>query len=125
LFLSAVKKRQARRMDKHRHNNNDMLDCCCFNTLDVMRILKCKYLGKKTRAISLAPFAILVKPEYAADKVLLNHEKIHWQQQKELWYIGFYIQYFVEWIFKGYGGISFEVEAYANERNLDYLKTRK
>jgi hypothetical protein len=31
----------------------------------------------------------------------------------------------IEWIFKEYKNISFEKEAYSNEDNLDYLKTRK
>jgi len=53
---------------------------------------------------------------------VLNHERIHWMQQKKGWYIGFYVQYFAEWIFKGYRNISFEVEAYENEKNFEYLK---
>jgi len=53
---------------------------------------------------------------------------------KELFYIGFYIWYIIEWIIrliliknshKAYKMISFEVEAYKNQDNLDYLKTRK
>ena len=87
-----------------------------------MKILKTNILGKRTKAITLAPFAILVKPEYADDKVVINHERIHWMQQKKGWYIGFYVQYFVEWVFKGYRNISFEIEAYENEKNFEYLK---
>lgn len=55
----------------------------------------------------------------------LNHEKIHSKQQLELLIIPFYIIYLIEAIFKGYYCISFEKEAYANQDNLDYLKTRK
>ena len=50
---------------------------------------------------------------------------IHAQQQKELLIVGFYLVYFVEWIFKGYDNISFEREANNHQENLDYLKTRK
>lgn len=61
-----------------------------------------------------------------------NHEEIHTAQMKELWFIPFYILYFFEWLYRlvfhtktAYRGISFEVEAYANEKNLEYLETRK
>lgn len=57
--------------------------------------------------------------------MVLNHEKIHTRQMLELCIVGFYIIYLIEWIFKGYNNISFEKEAYANETNVDYLKTRK
>ena len=57
--------------------------------------------------------------------ITLNHEKIHTKQQIELLFIGFFIVYFFEWIFKGYRNISFEKEAYRHEMNLDYLKERK
>lgn len=61
-----------------------------------------------------------------------NHEKIHTAQMKELWYVGFYLLYFIEWLARlvfapstAYRGISFEVEAYDNQYNYDYLKSRK
>lgn len=62
----------------------------------------------------------------------INHEKIHTAQMKELWYIGFYLLYLLEWLYRlafhtktAYRGISFEVEAYLNQYNYKYLKTRK
>lgn len=62
----------------------------------------------------------------------INHEKIHTAQMKELWYAGFYLLYFLEWVYRlifhtktAYKGISFEVEAYKNQYNYKYLKTRK
>jgi len=86
-----------------------------------MKVYKCKYL-KKILAITVAPIGVFVRPDKMGDKALLNHEAIHWRQQKKLWYIGFYIAYLFEWIFKGYRNISFEIEAYENEKNLEYLK---
>lgn len=52
---------------------------------------------------------------------------------KELLYIPFYILYGLEYLknlwkytpHKAYLNISFEREAYANENNFEYLKTRK
>lgn len=60
----------------------------------------------------------------------LNHESIHTEQIKELGYIFFYIWYLIEWLLRlpfgnAYYNISFEREAYANEKNKKYLQTRK
>lgn len=62
---------------------------------------------------------------------IINHESIHIKQQQELLVIPFYIWYLTEWFIRlffkdnAYRNISFEREAYSNEDNLDYLKTRK
>ena len=64
-------------------------------------------------------------------KEIINHESIHTAQMKEMWYIPFYAWYVVEWLIRLFGkgnayrNISFEREAYSNQNNLDYLKTRK
>lgn len=64
----------------------------------------------------------------------INHESIHTAQMKELLYVGFYLAYLVEWLVrwiiersreKAYYSISFEKEAYANEKDMEYLNTRK
>ncbi len=64
----------------------------------------------------------------------MNHERIHMRQQLELLLIFFFIWYLVEYVvglvkyrdsFKAYNKISFEREAYANERNLKYLEKRR
>jgi hypothetical protein len=63
----------------------------------------------------------------------LRHEKIHIQQQRELWVIGFYILYAYYWMankIKGmnssdaYHAIPFEAEAYAHETEDNYLLIR-
>lgn len=65
----------------------------------------------------------------------LNHEEIHTAQMKEMAYIGFYVWYFLEWLLcllvsgfsfgYAYHDISLEEEAHLNDKNLEYLKTRK
>lgn len=64
----------------------------------------------------------------------LNHEEIHVRQQMETLVAPFIVWYGLEFIFrlvqyrnwiKAYKNISFEREAYANERNLSYLPQRK
>lgn len=62
--------------------------------------------------------------------VVLNHEKIHTAQMKELGYILFYIIYLLEWVVRlfkkgnAYRNISFEREAYENEWDMNYLEKR-
>jgi len=66
--------------------------------------------------------------------VLVNHEKIHLRQQIELLIIPFFIIYVLEFFVrllyyknweKAYNTISFEREAYRNETDLNFLKTRR
>ena len=63
----------------------------------------------------------------------INHEMIHTAQMKEMGYVLFYVWYLVEWLIKlvklgdsnkAYRAISFEREAYGNEKNLTYTTTR-
>lgn len=82
-------------------------------------------------------FGILfVRGDTKLTDVDLNHEAIHSAQFKELLWIFYYPIYLIEWLirvlfskdrftYKAYRNISFEQEAYKNEDNLDYLKTRK
>ena len=72
-------------------------------------------------------------PEPYVSPRIINHEAIHTKQMQEMAFIFFYIWYFIEWLIKlvfppynsAYKDISFEREAYANEGNLKYLKSRK
>lgn len=81
---------------------------------------------------------IFVRKEYQhldgtqMHKEMVNHESIHFEQEKELGFIFFYILYLLEWLIKlcfygkkAYENISFEREAYRNEKNFDYIKNRK
>ncbi len=93
-----------------------------------------KYLVPKGyTGITIYPFVFLKQKALAKDKILVNHERIHLRQQIELLIIPFYLWYVVEFIVRffyyktwhlAYKNISFEREAYTNEKNLDYLKSR-
>lgn len=83
--------------------------------------------------ITIYPFVFLKYKALKKDAVLLNHEKIHLKQQLELLIIPFYLLYLIEFfvrlvqyknMYAAYKNISFEREAYVNEKDLDYLKTR-
>ena len=99
-----------------------------------MIVLVFKYLlPKGFRGITIFPFVIFTHAEDKFDKVVVNHERIHIRQQLELLIVLFYVWYFVEYLIrllwlkdkkKAYNAISFEREAYANEKDLDYLKRR-
>lgn len=97
-----------------------------------MRIIENRWIPfKGFKAINL--FGVcFVRKGCAMSKHSINHEKIHTAQMRELCYIGFYIIYILEWIYRlifhtrtAYRGISFEREAYANENNMDYIRSRK
>ncbi len=85
-------------------------------------------------AMAIYPFILIKKKAYQGDVVLVNHEKIHHQQQLELLIVPFYLFYVVNYVFnlikyashqKAYCHIIFEKEAYVNEKNLNYLNHRK
>lgn len=84
--------------------------------------------------ITLYPFIFLKTKDLKENKILINHEKIHLQQQIELLIIFFYFFYGLEFFIKlfkyrnayiTYKNLSFEREAYLNEEDLNYVKTRK
>jgi hypothetical protein len=96
--------------------------------LIVKNIFYRNYVG-----LSFWPFIFLKYETLKEDQILINHEKIHLKQQQELLLLPFYILYFVEWLlrclyyldgYKAYQNISFEREAYCNEKNLDYPSER-
>lgn len=100
-----------------------------------MIVLYLSFLKKtKINGITLFPFIILRDKKLRANKVLMNHEKIHIHQQLELLVIFFYIWYVLEYyylFFKlkdknlAYRNICFEREAYTKENELNYLEKRK
>ena len=97
-------------------------------------ILISKYLVPKGYVrITIFPFVFLKHKYLKTDTNLLNHERIHLRQQLELLIIPFYLWYSIEFLIrflvyknwnKAYKTISFEREAYDNEKDLNYLKSR-
>jgi hypothetical protein len=77
----------------------------------------------KFKAITLWPF-IFYKGK-SLTEFELNHEKIHLEQQKELWLILFYIIYLYYAVRRKYKRIPFEIEAYKYHYDLNYLSRRK
>ena len=105
-------------------------------------------------AITVWPFVFVRRDEEAKfDKVAGNHESIHGEQQIEMGIVGLFLTlaaflitcslwsmllipvyfwwYLIEWLLRSvfgtgnaYRNISFEREAYANEKDLDYIHQR-
>lgn len=99
-----------------------------------MFLIVSKYLiPKGYRGMTVFPFVIVRTKKEAGFAVLMHHEKIHIRQQLELLVLPFFVWYGLEYLVrmvqykdknKAYRNISFEREAYANEKDLIYLKTR-
>ena len=92
------------------------------------------FFRKNYVGLPLWPFIIVKESEYKEDAVLINHERIHLKQQRELLVLPFYLWYLLEWIvrtflylntYRAYQNISFEREAYAHEKDLGYPQRRK
>nr|WP_321416128.1 hypothetical protein [uncultured Allomuricauda sp.] len=92
------------------------------------------FFYKNYVGLSLWPFIFLKEDALKVDEVLINHERIHLKQQRELLILPFYILYISEWLFRtvlyrdsyrAYQNISFEREAYANEKDMEYLSKRR
>ena len=84
-------------------------------------------------AITIGP-VIFIRRGYGTDLRLLIHEEIHVRQGCELFFVGFWFLYLYYWLRnlwalgdaeEAYRAIPFEREAYANETQLDYLRTRR
>ncbi|WP_040281165.1 hypothetical protein [Psychroserpens damuponensis] len=83
--------------------------------------------------MAVFPFIFLKYYNLKSNVVLLNHEKIHLRQQLELLVFPFYVLYAIEFLIRliqyktwylAYQNISFEREAYLNEKDLNYLQSR-
>ena len=99
-----------------------------------MFLIVTKYLiPKGYRGLALFPFVFV---KYSLDKenpVFINHERIHLRQQLELLVFPFFIWYLMEFLLRliqygnmdlAYRNISFEREAYTNEKDFNYLRKR-
>jgi hypothetical protein len=99
-----------------------------------MIVIVFKYLiPKGFRGFTFFPFVILSDEKDKSHGILLNHERIHIRQQLELLIVFFFVWYILEFLLglvkyknrrEAYHNISFEREAYSNEKDLHYLKQR-
>ena len=105
-----------------------------------MKIIRNKFIPfKGFKAINL--FGVLfVRGNAVITEKTIRHESIHTAQMKEMLYVGFYIAYLLDYMYRicwyawkknkrygmtAYDFISFEREAYAHDKDKEYLKNRK
>lgn len=97
-----------------------------------MKIIRCR-LVPKDYCVNILGTVWTRDPSWL-DARWLNHERIHTAQQRELLFVGFYIAYAVEWLWRmvkmgdhraAYRSLSFEREAYDNAAAPDYLSHRR
>lgn len=77
---------------------------------------------------------LYVREGYEPSERMVNHELIHTVQMKEMLWVFFYLWYGIEWSIKflfkywnrhtAYRNISFEREAYENEKDFSFLESR-
>jgi hypothetical protein len=85
-------------------------------------------------AMAIYPLILVKKEHMKQDLSLIHHEKIHHRQQLELLLVGFYLLYAAHYLFNllkfrnhftAYKQIIFEREAFAMDKDLDYLNRRR
>lgn len=100
------------------------------------------------KAIVIGP-CIFARNGCKIDDTCIRHERIHWEQQKELVIIGFYLLYLLIWLWeimrcafnrsrgmysanrrlnifmRAYYSIALEREAYRHQNEKDYISLRR
>lgn len=99
------------------------------------KVIQTRLIPRKWKFTAITLFGLVFTADRRyVDRYVRNHELIHCQQQLEWLYVPFYLLYLGEWLWhlirlrdydKAYRAISFEREAYAHERDLDYPGRRK
>jgi len=99
-----------------------------------MFVIVSRYLiPKGYQGITFFPFILVSNKNLKQNQVMVNHEKIHLRQQLEMFILPFFLWYGIEFLIRwsickdknvAYKTISFEREAYTNEKDLNYLKKR-
>lgn len=100
-----------------------------------MRIVRTKIMRLIGKKYMLFFCWLLAAPEAFISDSDVNHELIHYKQMKEFLFIFFYLWYGIEWLVRliqyrqgsyvAYRNVSFEREAYQNEKDFGYLSNRK
>jgi len=100
--------------------------------INCLKVIKCRLVPKD---ICVNLFGLLLARDTGwIDIHVMNHERIHTLQQRELLFVPFYIIYIAEWLLRfarhrnsheAYMEISFEKEAYAHGHDLTYPARRR
>ena len=99
-----------------------------------LKVVRCNWFPPKGyKAITLL-WWLVVRRGCNITLTLMRHERIHVRQQSEMLLLPFFLWYGLEFLFRlcqyrdqrlAYKNISFEREAYAYDKDSEYLKRRK
>lgn len=96
-----------------------------------MKIIHSNILPPKGYKAMTILNCIFVRKGKTLKQVDIDHEQIHWEQEKELLVIGFYLLYVAFFLFNlckygswsmAYRSIPFELEAYSDEGDINSRK---
>ncbi len=77
-----------------------------------------KKLAGNYNARTIPPFGIFIKESEKENKMLIDHELVHWQQYKKLGLVKYYAQYLKQMREVGYDNMPMEIEARVNETDF-------
>lgn len=87
-----------------------------------MKIIRTRLFFGNFTGLAIYPFIFIHSDLQGEDyNTVLRHELIHIEQQKELYWIGFFVLYFYYNATRGYRNNPFEQEAYAFDGQVGYL----
>lgn len=99
-----------------------------------MKIVRCSWFPPKGYKAMTVLKWIIVRGNLTMSSRDINHEGIHYEQEKELLFVFFYLLYGLEFVLKflfrywnwhkAYRNLSFEREAYTNEGDMSYTQER-
>ena len=100
-------------------------------TYSSMKVVRNRFLpAPQYDAINLFGF-LFCRHDTHITPQLINHERIHTAQMREMLFLPFYLWYLIEWLIRlpmrgnAYFSLSMEREAYRHMNDLDYLKHRR
>ena len=88
-------------------------------------VIQWEWLCRQFKVNGNAWFPLIAMVRDKEDLRVVNHEKIHVAQQKELLYVGFILLYIFYQIKYGYLNNPFELEARKYQYDQGYLNNRK
>lgn len=98
-----------------------------------MKVIYCKWFPPNGFVAIMLLRWLIVREGCRISERLIRHETIHMKQQREMLYLPFFLWYGIEFLFRlcqyrnwsnAYRNISFEREAYTNDKDTNYLNLR-
>ena len=82
------------------------------------KLYKVPWLPDGKKAITLAPFGVLILPDSIKDKNVIKHEQCHWKQYQDMRLVPYYQQYWKQLDEHGYNDHPMEIACRQNGGEL-------